>query len=218
MKTGGRTAGFVLRDVIRAGTRIGLAELTVQGVADALGVTTAAIYRHVPSRSRLESLVGEAILEDLTLVDDPAEPAVAHLVGFAAQLRRFTLAHPGTAEYLQRLFPRGASGVRLLEHQINALCRRGYDPAAATVLSSAIATITLGVTIAEQERAAHLEPQAAEEAMAAMTGSPLLRQALAGIPPHTPEDYFVTLLTATAEGLVATFPPGAPLVVPRTAH
>ncbi|NUP67173.1 MAG: TetR/AcrR family transcriptional regulator [Nonomuraea sp.] len=215
MKTGGRTAGFTLDDVVAAGRDLGLPELTVQGVADALGVTTAAVYRHVPSRSALESLVGEAILADLTLVDDPSEPAVAHLAGFAAQLRSFTLAHPGSAAYLQRLFPRGPSGVRLLEHQITALGARGYDPAAATVLSSAVATVTLGVTIAEQERAALLESRAADEALAAMAGSVLVQQALAGIPAHTPEDYFVLLITATAEGLVAQLPPGRPVQVSR---
>ncbi|MFC5835936.1 TetR/AcrR family transcriptional regulator [Nonomuraea insulae] len=217
MKTGGRTASFTLHDVIQAGRRIGLTDLSMQGVADALGVTTAALYRHVRSRSALESLVGEAILEELRLVDDPAEPAVAHLIGFAAQLRVFTLGHPGTALYLQRLFPRGPSGIRLLEQEIIALGRRGYDPAAATVLTSSIATITLGVTVAEQERATLLESEAADEALAAMAGSALIRQADAGIPPHTPEDYFVFMLTATAEGLVALLPPGEPIVVPRTA-
>ncbi|WP_043621611.1 TetR/AcrR family transcriptional regulator [Nonomuraea candida] len=217
MRTGGRTATFTLRDVIAAGVRIGLAELSMQRVADALGVTTAAIYRHVPSRSDLERLVGEAILEELHLVDDPSEPAVAHLVSFAGQLRRFTLERPGTAEYLLRLFPRGPSGVRLLEHQVMALGRRGYDPAAATALSSAIATLAIGATVADQARAALHGSRAAEQAVAAMAGSELLRQAMAGIPPHTPEDFFVFMLTAAAEGLVAQLPPGRPLFDLRTA-
>ncbi|MFB4276747.1 MULTISPECIES: TetR/AcrR family transcriptional regulator C-terminal domain-containing protein [unclassified Nonomuraea] len=216
MKTGGRTASFTLQDVIEAGVRIGLTDLSMQGVADALGVTAAAVYRHVRSRAALESLIGEAILEDLHLVDDPAEPAARHLVGFAVQLRGFTLAHPGTARYLQRLFPRGPSGIRLLEHEITALGRRGYDPAAATALTSAVATLTIGATVAEQERAAaHLETEATDAALAAMAGSALIRQAQAGIPAHTPEDYFVFMLTATAEGLVAQLPPGKPITIPR---
>ncbi|AQZ68217.1 Transcriptional regulator, TetR family [[Actinomadura] parvosata subsp. kistnae] len=217
MRTGGRTASFTLRDVIEAGTRIGLERLSMQSVADALGVTTAAVYRHVPSRSALESLVGEAILDELTLVDDPAEPAAAHLASFALQLRRFTLSRPGTAQYMQRLFPRGPSGLRLLEHQINALGRRGYDPPAAVALSSAVATLAIGATVAEQERAALLATPAVEEALAVMAGSELLRQAGAGIPAHTPEDYFVFMLTAAAEGLVAQLPPGRPLPVPQAA-
>ncbi|GAA2213880.1 TetR family transcriptional regulator [Nonomuraea monospora] len=215
MKTGGRTASFTLSDVIEAGTRLGLVQLSMQGVADALGVTTAALYRHVAGRSALETLVGEAILDRLTLVDDPAEPAAAHLASFAMQLRRFTLGHPGTAQYLQRLFPRGPSGLRLLEHQIVALGRRGYDPAAAVTLSSSMATIAIGATVAEQERASLLGTPAVDEALAVMAGSELLRQAGAGIPDHTPEDYFVFLITAAAEGLVARLPPGHP--VPRTA-
>ena len=208
-------ATFAIDDVVRAGVRIGLADLTVQGVADALGVTAAAVYRHVPSRSALERLVGEAILDQLTLVDDPADDTVAHLVGFGRQLRAFTLRHPGSAEYFLRLFPRGPSGVRLLEHQIAALGRRGYDPAAATVFSSAIATIALGATVAEQQRqAATADRAATEEAMAAVAASPILRLASAGIPAHTPEDYVVLMLTAAATGLVAQFPPGRPLTLP----
>ncbi|MGW3349991.1 TetR/AcrR family transcriptional regulator [Nonomuraea rubra] len=215
MKTGGRTASFTLRDVVEAGTRIGLVQLSMQSVADALGVTTAALYRHVAGRSALERLVGEAILGELTLVDDPAEPAAAHLVSFAMQLRRFTLGHPGTGRYMQRLFPRGPSGLRLLEHQIIALGRRGYDPPAAVALSSAIATMAIGATVAEQERAALLGTPEAEETLAVIAGSELMRQAGAGIPAHTPEDYFVFMLTAAAEGLIAQVPPGRPVPAPR---
>ncbi|UBU13033.1 TetR/AcrR family transcriptional regulator [Nonomuraea gerenzanensis] len=215
MKTGGRTASFTREDVIEAGTRIGLVRLSMQSVADALGVTTAALYRHVSSRSELETLVGEAILAELTLVDDPADPPAAHLAGFAMQLRRFTLGHPGTAQYLQRLFPRGPSGLRLLEHQILALGRRGYDPAAAVALSSAMATMAIGATVAEQDRASLLDTPAAEQALAVMAGSELLRQARVGIPEHTAEDYFMFIISAAAEGLVARLPPGHP--IPRLA-
>ncbi|GAA4915650.1 AcrR family transcriptional regulator [Nonomuraea thailandensis] len=211
MKTGGRTASFTLGDVVEAGTRIGLDQLSMQGVADALGVTTAALYRHVTGRSELERLVGEAILGKLTLVDDPAEPTAAHLAGFAVQLRRFTLSHPGTAEYMQRLFPRGPSGLRLLEHQIIALGRRGYEPAAAVALSSAMATMAIGASVAEQWRTSLLGTPAVDEAMRVMAGSELLRRATAGIPAHTQEDFFVFMMSAAAEGLVAHLPPGRPI-------
>ncbi|MBA2890934.1 TetR/AcrR family transcriptional regulator [Nonomuraea soli] len=217
VKTGGRTASFTLDDVVAAGVRIGLADLSLQRVADALGVTPTALYRHVPSRAALEGLVGEAILAGLTLVDDPGDSTEDHLVSFAAQMRAFTLAHPGTAAYLQRLFPRGRSGIRLLETQITTLGRRGYDPAAATALSSAIATVTLGITAADEARAAHasVDPAGAEEAtrdaLSAMAGSPLVQAATAGIPAHTAEDYFLLLVRSTARGLVAQLPPGRPV-------
>ncbi|MFI6297565.1 TetR/AcrR family transcriptional regulator [Nonomuraea sp. NPDC050790] len=214
MRTGGRTATFSRADVVAAGVRLGLQDLSVQAVADALGVTPAAVYRHVPSRAALETLVGEAVLDGLTLHDDPGHSTAAHLVAFGRQLRRFTLDHPGTAQYLQRLFPRGPSGVRLLETQIRALADRGYAPAAATVLSSAIATVTIGIVAAGQAQEAHtrLDPPGAEEstreALAAMAGSPLVQAATLGIPAHTADDYFELVLTSLAEGLVAKLPPG----------
>lgn len=214
MRTGGRPASFTVADVVAAGKRIGLNELTMQRVADALGVTTAAIYRHVPSRSALETLVGEAILDELRLTDDPAQPLVPHLVGFALQLRRFTHDHPGTAAYMLRLFPRGQSGIRLMEQELYALGERGYDPAAATVIASGIATLALGVSVAEQEQAAVAGSEVVEHALTAIAGSALLRQAKAGIPDHTTEDYFMLLLTSAAEGLVARLPPGAPIPAP----
>ncbi|GLZ77806.1 TetR family transcriptional regulator [Actinorhabdospora filicis] len=215
MKSGGRAPSFTLADVIAAGVGMGLSDLTVQAVADALGVTTAAIYRHVTGRAELETLVGEAVFADLDLPDAAGDDAAAQLVAFGVSLREFTLARPGSAAYLQRLFPRGPSGVRLLEAQIRALGRRGYSPAAATALSSGVATVALGAVIAEEERS-RVDADAARAAFEAMAASPLVREAVAGLPEHTPGDYFLLLITATATGLVALLPPGAAITPPTT--
>lgn len=216
-KTGGRTARFTTDDVVAAGVRAGLADLTVQRVASALGVTSAAIYRHVPNRLALERLVGEAILDRLTIADDPEQSTRDYLLSFAAQLRRFTLAHPGTADYLQGLFPRGAAGARLLEEQIVALGRRGYDAAAATALGSATAFLALGVVITEEARAARAAAEPADseaeiqEALAVLGRSPVLRAMLSSIPAVTPDEYFHVLLTAVVDGLLLHLPPGRPV-------
>ncbi|SHG81696.1 TetR/AcrR family transcriptional regulator [Streptoalloteichus hindustanus] len=216
-KTGGRTAQVSLDLIVDAGRRIGLPELSVQSVAAALGVSGAAVYRHVPSRLALERLVGEAILDELTLTDDPAEPVAAHLVRFATELRHFTLAHPGTAGYLQRMFPRGTSGTRLLTAEVAALGRRGYDPAAAVVLTSAVATIALGLADAEEARAAlaasdpHAVEVEARAVSAAIDAVPLLRTAQAALPAVTSEEYFRVLLSAVVDGLVGRLPAGRPL-------
>lgn len=215
MKSGGRAPTFALPDVIAAGVALGLSDLTVQAVADALGVTPAAIYRHVAGRAELETLVGEAIFAGLELPDAPEDDAAAQLVAFGERLREFTLARPGSAAYLQRLFPRGPSGVRLLEAQIGALGGRGYSPAAATALSSAVATVTLGAVIAEEARST-VDEDTAQKALAAMSASAPVMAAVAGLPEHTPGDYFRLLLTATARGLVALLPPGAAVTTPTT--
>lgn len=216
-KTGGRTASFTTGDVVAAGVRIGLADLTIQRVADALGVTSAAIYRHVPNRLALERLVGEAILDRLTIADDPAQSTRDYLLGFAVQLRRFTVAHPGTAGYLQRLFPRGPVGARLLEEQIAALGRRGYDPAAATALGSATAFLALGFVLTEEARAAQAAADPADdeaeirEARAVLERSPILRATLPELPTVTLDEYFLVLLTAAVDGLVLHLPAGRPV-------
>ncbi|MFB9430567.1 TetR/AcrR family transcriptional regulator [Streptoalloteichus tenebrarius] len=217
-KTGGRVAQVTPDRIIDAGRRIGLPELSIQGVAAALGVSSAAIYRHVPSRLALERLVGEAILADLALVDDPAEPVAAHLVGLAVRLRAFALAHPGTAGYLQRMFPRGTSGTRLLAAEVAALGRRGYDPSASVVLASAVATISLGLIAAEEAREtlAVTDPDAVEaetrETLSVIAADPVLSAAHAGLPDVTPDEFFRVLVTTFVDGLLARLPPGRPAV------
>lgn len=215
MRTGGRTPTFTRADLVATGKRLGLAALSVQAVADALGVTTAAVYRHVPSRSALERLIGEAILAELDLGDLHGGTVADHLTGFALRLREFTLAHPGTAAYLQRLFPRGASGVRLLESQISALSRHGYRPEAAVALCSAMATLAIGAAVAEQQHATgHHDAAAVDAATTAMRASTAVRQAAEAIPAHTPKDYFMFMMTAAADGLVRQLPPGEPITIP----
>ncbi|WP_344861852.1 hypothetical protein [Amycolatopsis ultiminotia] len=48
----------------------------------------------------LERLVGESILADLVLVDDPVHDTVQHLLSVGPQLQSFVLRHPGLAVYL----------------------------------------------------------------------------------------------------------------------
>ncbi|MFM9797423.1 TetR/AcrR family transcriptional regulator, partial [Streptomyces turgidiscabies] len=57
-KTGGRQAQITVADIEREGLRLGLPNLTVNGVATALGVSPTALYRHVDGKLGLEELVG----------------------------------------------------------------------------------------------------------------------------------------------------------------
>jgi hypothetical protein len=75
-----------------------------------------------------------------------------HLLSFAQQLRAYVLEHPGRAQYLQSLFPRGAAGIRLQRDAIEALGRRGYSPTAAVVLSGAVASLAINFTAAPPGR------------------------------------------------------------------
>ncbi|MFF5452167.1 SIP domain-containing protein [Streptomyces sp. NPDC012950] len=144
----------------------------MNAVAARLGVTSTAPYRHVDGRWGLERLVGESLLAELDLHDDPADGPVPHLLSTALQLRAFLLRHPGLAPYVQTLFPRGEGGRRLLAAAAGSLARRGYSTDAGIVLSAAVAAVAIGYAATEEvqrERAGELDAQrrGAEEALRA---------------------------------------------------
>lgn len=212
----GRRARFGVADIVDAGIAIGLPKLSVQAVAARLGVSATAVYRLVPGRVALERLVGETLLERLELHDDPSQSIVEHLTGFAARLRRFALANPGTAGYAQHSFPRGPGGVRAMTAEVTALTSRGYAPGAAAGLCGAVASLALGLLAAEDARLARScdHDQTAQEAAnssAAVLDDPLLRAAHFEIPAVTADEYYHLVMTAAIGGLVATIPPGRPL-------
>lgn len=214
-RTGGRRAQVHLDDLVRSGRRLGMAHLSVSAVANDLGVSTTALYRHVSGRWELERLVGESILAELELTDDPAHDTTRHLLSFGGQLRSFVLAHHGLASYLQALFPRGDAGARLLAAEVAALARRGYAPDAAIMLSGAVATLAIGSAVTE-ERAADAAGSSGYGDERAATLSLLAKDdrfgaAHATLPEVTPDQFARLVLTAAIRGLVAAAPPGRPV-------
>lgn len=99
MPTPARTS---IRQIVAAGRRLASAEgldaLTMQRVAELVGVRAPSLYKRIPSRAALVRLVASDLLGDLgqALADagpsgDP-EVALGHL---ARTFRRFALAEPG---------------------------------------------------------------------------------------------------------------------------
>lgn len=212
---GGRRPLVHVDDIVRVGRELGMARLSLTAVAAELGVSATALYRHVRGRWELERLVGESVLADLELRDDPAHDTARHLLSFAGQLRTFVMAHPGLASYLQVLFPRGASGARLLADEVAALERRGYSTEAAIVLSGAVATLSIGSAVREEretEAAASTGYGAERDAVVAqLAGDSRLGSAHVALPQVTPDVFARLVLTAAIRGLVAVAPPGRPV-------
>ncbi|GAB3931314.1 TetR family transcriptional regulator [Kribbella albertanoniae] len=214
-KTGGRQAQIGLADIEREGLRLGLADLTVNGVAGALGVTPAALYRHVDGKFGLESVVGEAILAELHIIDDPADDLNAHLLSFALQLHTFIVDRPGLAAYLQTLFPRGASGLRLQREAVEALGRRGYGAAGAVMLSGTVASLAINLSAAEERhRPYHDGPhqRELEKVYALLASDEVLAPVHAELPAISSGDYFLMVMTACIRGLTTAAPPGRPVI------
>lgn len=211
-RIGGRPRHIGTADIVRAGRELGLRELSLSAVAAKLGVSPAALYRHVDGRWGLERLVGESILADLELPDDPAHDPAAHLLSAGMQLRAFILRHPGLAVYVQTLFPRGEGGRRLLAAEADALVRRGYGEDAAIVLVSAVASIAIGYAAAEdaqRERADGLDEQR-RGSLAEVLADARLGPAHRALPEITADEYVRLWLGAAIRGFVEAAPPGRP--------
>lgn len=188
--------------------------LSVNAVAARLGVSATALYRHVEGRWDLERLVGESLLAELELRDDPTAGIEAHLLSLGLQLRDFTAAHPGLASYLQVLFPRGDAGTRLLTSEVEALKRRGYSADAAMVLSSAVATLAISLAAREESNADATDGGFAVERDAAaerLAGDAKLGAAHVGLARVSATEFARVLLAASIRGLVAVIPPGRPI-------
>ena len=216
-RQGGRPPLITLDDVIAIGRDLGMRRLSINAVAARLGVSATALYRHIDGRWELERLVGESLLAELDLRDDPSADTERHLLSFALQLQDFTAEHPGLASYLQVLFPRGDAGRRLLAAEVEALSRRGYSTDAAMVVSSAVATLAISLAAREENNAnATGGDQAggfAEERDAVADGlsdDPRLGAAWAGLPQASSSEFVRLLLAASIRGLVALIPPGRP--------
>lgn len=224
-RVGGRPPLITVNDVIRVGRELGMQRLSINAVAAQLNVSATALYRHVESRWALERLVGESLLAELELIDDPSHGIEQHLLAFGLQLWHFTVDHPGLASYLQVLFPRGDAGVELLVAEVNSLQRRGYTTDAAMVLGSAVATLALSLAAREVSNTSSTGGEQAmrfaqeRDAVAErLTGHPRLGSAYRGLPELSSTQYVRLLLAASIRGLVAEIPPGRPIVEVAADH
>ncbi|MFJ4770798.1 TetR/AcrR family transcriptional regulator [Streptomyces uncialis] len=215
----GRPARISLDDIERVGRELGLADLTLHGVASRLGVASAALYRYVDGKAGLDRLVGESMLAELR-VPDPPEDTGAHLLRFAVTLREFVLDRPGMARYLQELFPRGTAGAEVLAGEITALVERGHQPEVAGVVCSSVAGFAIAQAAAQERQTAYLtvghgdrrmERQLAES-RALLVSEGVLSKAHTDLPDVSFADYFRLVVTAYIRGLTDAAPPGRPLV------
>lgn len=212
---GGRPAGITTDDLVRVGRRLGMRDLSISAVAAELGVSGAALYRHVESRWDLERLVGESILADLILVDEQERDLEQHLVAFGLQLHDFVLAHPGIGAYLQQLFPRGEAGRALLVAEVEALARRGYDTEAALAVTNAMAGTAIGLSVSEERKVPDVAPEGygreVETVVRDLVADEVVGAAHEDFPYVDSRTFVGLVLAATARGLVATAPPGRAL-------
>jgi len=103
--TRGRPRTITPEKIADIGIQIGLPNITFVGVAEALGVSHMALYKHVPSLAALKHLIAEEIFQRwyLPLAPDGGEGGLQlYMQVFTTSVCEFVKAHPGVTPYVIR--------------------------------------------------------------------------------------------------------------------
>ncbi|MGC0362846.1 AcrR family transcriptional regulator [Rhodococcus sp. 27YEA15] len=142
----GRPRTITREALVAAGIKATLPAVTIAGISAELGVSSVALYKHVPSQRDLRLLVAEGILEQWQPPAPSTVDLVDYLTDIAISLRELVISHPGIADYLARL----ESGSRVSLMKFEATQRRlvelGLEPWQSSWMASTVAQYALGVT------------------------------------------------------------------------
>ncbi len=148
----GRPAQIDRQAILAASLRLadeeGLAAVTMQAVAERLGVTPMALYRHVTNKADLLDGVVESILLEVDL-PDPEAPWAERLRALARGTRMAARRHP---EVFPLLLQRAAAtpGARRTRDVVYAALREaGLNEDAVVQLERLLATAVLGFAASE---------------------------------------------------------------------
>jgi AcrR family transcriptional regulator len=126
-----RRARLARREIVEAGVRIadadGLPFLTMRRVADSLGVSTMALYRHVPNKQDLTLQMTDSVLAAVRLPDIPLTAWRPRLDAAAHLLWTVLSRHPWAAEVLSVSRPQLVPGLLpLAEWSLSTLRAMGF--------------------------------------------------------------------------------------------
>jgi AcrR family transcriptional regulator len=204
----GRRPQIDLERIVAAGVAIGLPELSMKAVADLLGVSPQALYRHVSDREALEVLVGEHLMSDFELPDDVGQPWTDYLVELGHRLRQRLLRHPGLGTYLRRLGAGSAGTLRIIDRCDQVLVSRGLRPVDALLVGGTVANFAIAA-VELQAVADAAPPAGARERFSRAVEVigperlPVLVAAVAEYRAMGPDTYFDWSLRALVRGLAA---------------
>jgi AcrR family transcriptional regulator len=125
----------------------GLESVSLRRVAERLGVTPMALYRHVASKDDLLDAVAERLYGELDL-PAPGEPWWDALAGLARSTREALLARPWSVPLFARPLA-GPHGQALDEALRGALLDAGFSAAAAAELHDQLSGMTFALVAPE---------------------------------------------------------------------
>jgi AcrR family transcriptional regulator len=123
---GGRPPLISQRDVLRAAEELGVEHVTIRGVAQRLGVSRAAVYRHVSSSDALRSLTAQANVATFVFDDDDIDDWREWLAELARAFRSWRLANAHLSGYVSREVLLEAGAVALADDAVARLVAAGF--------------------------------------------------------------------------------------------
>jgi AcrR family transcriptional regulator len=138
---------------VSAAAGLGVHGLTMQAVADELGVSDAALYHHFESRDALISAVVDANVRTAPFPEDRGQDWQAWMGEFAEALRTILTEHPGSARFAAVAGPTSPEQVRLVARAIGVLTRCGFDENEAAMIYSLVTNYVVSSVQIEERRA-----------------------------------------------------------------
>ena len=145
------SAGRIVEAAIRVIEAEGGDALSMRRLASELGVAVASLYRHVESRDALLLLVGEAILADVELPDDPAASWQERSATYAYAVRRALGRHPGRATFVLGPDTPAPEAFSLFQRGLQVYLDAGFPEDLALASVQAIVFLVLNYVAAEAE-------------------------------------------------------------------
>jgi AcrR family transcriptional regulator len=137
-----------LDDILDVGVQItrevGLGALSVQAVADRLGVSGPAIYHWVRNRAALKQLVAGRVISTIEASESSHAAPADRLREVLLVTREGLRQHPGVAEYWIAQSPPPSEGLRTIDTVIGLLAEMGLSPRDAVRAFTALYTYTMG--------------------------------------------------------------------------
>ena len=140
----------ILATALRVADRDGLGGASLRRVAEELGVTPMALYRHVAGKEDLLDGMADLLYAELG-EPAPADDWWADLVALARATRRSVLAHPSAVSLFSRPIA-GPNGQRLAGRLLGALRRAGFYEPEALELHEQLTQMVFGLILPELGR------------------------------------------------------------------
>ncbi|MEM9610659.1 MAG: TetR/AcrR family transcriptional regulator [Actinomycetota bacterium] len=205
----GRPAALSRAQVVAAAIEVGLRDLTLQSVADELGVSISGLYRYVDDRDHLVALAGDEIAARYVMPPGHTDDVASYLVGIGHGVRSLALEYDGLGDFFGRTGTHSPNWLRTIEGFVRELTAFGISAPDAVALGSSVANFTTASV--ERQRRAELDaalgrstPGRVETVPVGVDPSelPLLRRGQYALAGMSADDYFTWMLESFVDGLL----------------